>query len=47
MFLAEPQISPRLDFLQQINQAILIAGFAVAGIALFTSVLLVRRFTRR
>ncbi len=46
MFLAEPQISPRLDFLQQINQAILIAGFAVAGIALFTSVLLVRRFTR-
>jgi len=46
MFLAEPQLSPNLDFLQQINQAILVAGFVVAGIALCTSVLLVRRFTR-
>ena len=49
MFLAEPQISPKFSFLQQIqqiNEAILIAGFVVAGIALFTSVLLVRRLTQ-
>ncbi len=49
MFLAEPQMSPRLNFLQQIqqiNQAILIAGLVVAAIALFTSVLLVRRLTQ-
>jgi len=49
MFLAEPQISPKFGFLQQIqqiNEAILIAGFVVAGIALCTSILLVRRLTQ-
>jgi two-component system, OmpR family, sensor histidine kinase BaeS len=50
MFLAEPQLSsPRFGFLQQIqeiNQAIVIAGFLVAGIALFMSILLVRRLTQ-
>lgn len=50
MFLAEPQLSsPRFGFLQQIqevNQAIIIAGFLVAGIALFTSILLVQRLTQ-
>lgn len=46
MFVAEQQWPLNLDFLQQINQAILLAGFLVAGIALCTSVLLVRRFTR-
>lgn len=46
MFLAEQQWPLNLDFLQQINQAILLAGFLVAGIALCTSILLVRRLTR-
>jgi two-component system, OmpR family, sensor histidine kinase BaeS len=46
MFLAEQQWPLNLDFLQQINQAILLAGFVVAGVALCTSILLVRRFTR-
>lgn len=46
MFVAEQKWPINLDFLQQINQAILLAGFVVAGIALCTSILLVRRFTR-
>ncbi len=46
MFLAEQKWPINLDFLQQINQAILLAGFVVACIALCTSILLVRRFTR-
>jgi len=50
MFLAEPQLSsPNFGFLQQIqeiNQAIVIAGCLVAGIALCTSILLVRRLTQ-
>ena len=46
MFIAEQQWPLNLNFLQQINQAILLSGFVVAGIALFTSVLLVRRLTQ-
>jgi two-component system sensor histidine kinase BaeS len=46
MILAEPSMSPGADFLQQINDSILFAGLAVAGIAVLCCFLIVRRFMR-